>query len=117
MIGRRAEQVFRHHMSASPDGEQSPRGDLRALDRDVAGGVADAEDQDALAGEGLGRAVMMGVDLLTNETARTWKGWLGVPRIPMVAVCDNHGAVPFGTRRPVVPPLDGDIPVASRRRL
>jgi len=54
MIGGPAEQVLRHYMGAPPHGKQRPGGDLRAVGRDVAGGVADAEDEDALAGQGSG---------------------------------------------------------------
>jgi hypothetical protein len=88
----------------------------RAIDRDIARGVADAEYENALAGEWLGRPVMVGMDLLTGEGASTGKGRLGIPRIPVVTVGDQHGTIPLGPHRPGVPLPDRDVPATFGRR-
>jgi hypothetical protein len=95
---------------APPHGKQRPRGDVRAIDRDIARGVADAEDENALAGEWFGRPVMVGMDLLTGERGSTGKGRLGIPRIPVVTVSDQHGTIPLGPHLPGFPPPDRDVP-------
>jgi hypothetical protein len=41
-------------MGAPPQGKQGPRGGLGAFGCDIAGGVADAEDENAFAGKGSG---------------------------------------------------------------
>jgi len=116
MIGGHAEQVFRHYMGAPPHGKQRPRGDVRAIDRDIACGVAHSEDENALVGEWLRRPVMVGMDLLTGERGSTGKGRLGIPRIPVVTVSDQHGTIPLGPHLPGIPPPDRDVPATFGRR-
>ena len=104
-------------MGAAPHGQQRPRGDLRTIDGDIAGGVADAKDEDPLAGERLRSAVVVGMKLLASESVSAGKGRLGIPRIPVVTVGDQHGAVPPGMLRPGIPLPGRDVPAASRYRL
>jgi hypothetical protein len=115
-IGGHAEQVFRHYMGAPAHGKQGPRGDLGAFGCDIAGGVADAEGENAFAGKGFRRAVMVGMNLLAGEGRGAGKSWLWILRIPVVTVGDQHSVVPLGARSPGIPPPDRDVPATSRRR-
>ncbi len=117
MIGGHAEQVFRHYVGAPPHGKQRPCGDLRALGGGIAGGVADAEDENAFASEWLGRPVMVRMDLLTGESASAGKGRFRILWIPVVTVSDQHGTIPLGAHHPGIPLPDRDVPAAFRRRL
>jgi len=62
-------------MGTAAHGKQRPRGDLRAIDCDIAGRVAEAKDEDAFAGKRLRCAVEVGMNLLAREGASTGKGW------------------------------------------
>src|SRR5215472_3209240 len=104
-------------MGAAPHRKQGPRGDPGTICRDVAGRVPDAKDEDALPGKSLRSAVGMGVNLLAGKAVGTWKGWLGITRIPVMTVCHQHGAVPLGILRPGIPLQDRDIPASSGCRL
>src|SRR5262249_47394276 len=90
--------------------------ELRTIDGDVAGGIADANDEDALSGERLWGAVVVGMELLAGECADAGQGWLGVPRIPVVAAGDQHRIVPPGARLAGVAMDDRDVPAATGRR-
>src|SRR5207247_7203107 len=105
------------YVGAPPHGKQRTCGYLRAIGCDVAGGVADAEDEDTFAGKGFRRAVVVGMNLLAREGARAGKGRFWVLGIPVVTVGDQHGTVPLGAHRPGIPLPDRDVPAASRRRL
>src|ERR1700730_4359419 len=117
MIGRHAEQVFRHYMDTPPHGEQRPRSHLRTIGCGIAGGVADAKYEDTLAGERLRCAVVVGMNLRASESARAGKGRFRIPRIPVVAVGDQHSTVALGAPRPRVPLPDRDVPAPSRCRV
>src|SRR5258708_38604309 len=114
MIGRPAEQVFRHDVDAAPDGEQSPPRHLGDFGRDIAAGVADPEHEYAPAGEGLRRAVVMRMHQLAAE--RRGARHVRVPRIPVMTVGNEHGCVPPGGFSPVAAPPDCDVPAARGGR-
>jgi len=116
-VGRPAGQVPRDDVGTGPHGNQGARAEAGTLRRDVARGVPDAEDENTLPGEGPGRTVLMGMNLLTGKGAGPWEGRFRVPGIPVVAVCDEHGAVAPGTGRPGVPRPCRDVPAAAGGRL
>src|SRR5262245_57080274 len=99
-------------MGAPPHSQQGPRGDPGAFSCDIAGGVADAKDENVLAGQGFRRAVMAGMKLLAGESRSAGKGWLRILRIPVMAVGDQHGIVSPGAQATGVPPPDRDVPAA-----
>src|SRR5215831_15503534 len=78
MIGGHPEKVLRHDVRAPPHGKHRPRGELRAVDGDIAGGIADAKDEDALSGKGLWGAVVVGMELLAGECAGAGGGRFGL---------------------------------------
>src|SRR5215510_13189323 len=117
MIGGHPEEVLRHDVRATPHGKHRPRGELRTIDGDITGGIADAKDEDALSGKGFWGAVVVGMELLAGERAGAGEGWLGVPRLPVVAAGNQHGLVPPGARRAGVAVDDRDVPTAPSGRL
>src|SRR5215831_9541760 len=117
MIGGHPEKVLRHDVRAPPHGKHRPRGELRTIDGDIAGGIADAKDEDALSGKRFWGAVVEGMELLAGECAGAGEGWLGVPRIPVVAAGGQHGLVPPGARRAGAAVDDRDVPTAPGGRL
>ena len=83
-VGGPAEEVLGHDVGAVPGAEHHVVGDVRSVDCDVHGGVAHADDQDALVAERLGLAVVVGVHLLTVEPTRVLR--VRPARVPVVAV-------------------------------
>ena len=78
------------------------------LDRDVHRRVAGTDHDHVAARELVAGAVVVGVDLLAVERARV--GRLGPPRVPVVAVGDQHGVVGAGLG--AVGPADAYVPAA-----
>jgi len=114
VIGRPAEQVFRHDVDAAPDGEQSPLRHLGDFGRDIAAGVADAEHEYAPAGEGLRCAVVMRMHHLAAD--RRGARHVRVPRIPVMTVGNEHGCVPPAGFSPAAALPDRDVPAARAGR-
>ena len=79
-------------------------------------GCPAAGHENAFAGKGFRRAVMVGMNLLAGEGRGAGKGRLRILRIPVVTVGDQYGVVPLGARSPGIPPPDRDVPATSRRR-
>ena len=96
-------------MRPAPHRQVGRRGHPGRLDGDVAGRVADAEDQHALADERLGRAVVVRVQLLAGEGLRARERRLGPARVPVVPVGDDDLAVAPGLRLAAVAGADGHV--------
>ncbi len=115
MVSRPAGQVSGDDVGTGPHRNQGARAEAGTLCRDVARGVPDAEDENALPGERLGGTVLMGMDLLTGKGTGAGESRFRVPGIPVVAVRDEHGAVAPGAGRPGIPRPYGDVPAAVGR--
>src|SRR5690348_6206467 len=101
LVHRPAEEIFGHVVVATPRAMEGLRRVLRRLHRDVAAGVARADDEDALANERLWRLVLAGMHLLAGELA----GIVGVLGQPVVSVADDDARV-----APRLPRTQGHIP-------
>ena len=100
----------------------APHGEVRRaripgrLHGDVGRGVPDAEHHDPLAGEHLGSAVVVRVDLLAREVLAARERRLGPARVPVVTVGDQHVVVvPGRDRARVVARPDRDVPPTALR--
>ena len=109
-VDRLAAEELGDDVGAAAHRQEGLLADPRGLDGDVDRRVADPEDEDALADQDVGLAVVVDVDLLARELLRAGEGRFGPARVPVVAVGDEDGAVAL--RAPLAGGiLEGDLPL------
>ena len=107
VVGGHAEQELREDVGPAAHRQVRRTRDPGGLHGDVGRRVADPQHHHPLAGEHLGRAVVVGMQLLARELARERR--LRPARVPVVAVGDDHVVVVPRPDLVVVSGARGDV--------
>ena len=96
-----SQHIFRKHIGAAPGRKMHRAGQAGEVDRNIAGGISDPDDQHIFVFKGLGRFIMMRMDCFSVKAS----GKFRPAGIPVMAVGHHHRTIV-----PALAPCEGHLP-------